>query len=292
MWDLLSLVSGIFGSPHVSTAFIGNPSHNSTLASQPKLSMVNKLSRGFKNGHSALSRKEGFRFITFPIIWCGVIFWKREKPGKLNRFFFQQPMLVIQCQVFRFQYSLAEPDIQFVKVVFAMRLEFGLNILVNRFNKAKKVTQYYITRKITWSVLTLVHNLSSSPFFSFLPFLITGIKNSWICLLRISLTLSGEMKTAATAKCNLNGTKLFQVSQEGGSAGWFLYLKHETQRNANCFSIVGGWEREASFFSSPASLRTRNKSFLFQFLDKSTRPPPVSHPADEISPYLWPFRTP
>ena len=38
------------------------------------------------------------------------------------------PMFVIQCQVFRFQYSLAEPDIQFVKVVFAMRLEFGLNI--------------------------------------------------------------------------------------------------------------------------------------------------------------------
>ena len=58
-------------------------------------------------------------------------------------------MFVIQCQVFRFQYSLAEPDIQFVKVVFAMRLEFGLNILVNRFNKAKKVIQYYITRKIT-----------------------------------------------------------------------------------------------------------------------------------------------
>ena len=37
-------------------------------------------------------------------------------------------MFVIQRQVFRFQYSLAEPDIQFVKVVFAMRLEFGLNI--------------------------------------------------------------------------------------------------------------------------------------------------------------------
>ena len=50
------------------------------------------------------------------------------------------------------------------------------------------------------------------------------------------------MKIAAADKCNLNGTKLFQVSQEGGRAGWFLYLKHETQRNANCFSIVGGWE--------------------------------------------------
>ena len=35
----------------------------------------------------------------------------------------------VQCKLFHFQYSLAEPDIQFVKVVFAMRLEFGLNIL-------------------------------------------------------------------------------------------------------------------------------------------------------------------
>ena len=40
-------------------------------------------------------------------------------------------MFVIQRQVFRFQYSLAEPDIQFVKVVFAMRLEFRLILLTN-----------------------------------------------------------------------------------------------------------------------------------------------------------------
>ena len=166
-------------------------------------------------------------------------------------------MFVIQCQVFRFQYSLAEPDIQFVKVVFAMRLEFGLNIFCKQIQSSQEsiTTPHY-----TKNNLKCTHpspqsrNLHS---FRFLPFLITGIRNSWICLLRISLTLSGEMKTAAMDKCNLNGTKLFQVSQEDSSAGWFLFLKHETQRNANCFSIVASLQH---------LLDKRINHFCFNFL--------------------------